>query len=333
MNLPNRLRLLRRRPRGTTDPEVRALRAERRRERLRVIPSLFTLANAVCGFAAIIQVASLRFGAAGIENPQNLANAAWLVILAMAFDVLDGRVARMTETTGDFGAELDSLCDAISFGVAPGVIVAMANATAVSHPLFAKMAWLFGCAYACGAILRLARFNVENTHDEDAHLSFKGLPSPAAACAIVGLTLFQGWLREHGQAQAADLVTSALPFAALAAGYLMVSTVRYPHLANRYLRGRRSPRKIAQMLFLILAAALAPEVTIALCATGFALSGVVAHLIARATGAAIPPAVPAPGGAPPGMAAPTDPMPSPSPPCAPPAPPQASAAPQPERTA
>ena len=164
-------------PRVPTDPAIRAFRAERRKARLRVIPTLFTLANAACGFAAIVQVASLQFVGGGIANPENLVRAGWLILLAMVFDALDGRVARMTETTGDFGGELDSLCDAISFGVAPALMTAMVNARAITDPTLSKIAWLFGLAFACGAILRLARFNVENTHDEDAHLSFKGLPS------------------------------------------------------------------------------------------------------------------------------------------------------------
>ncbi|HVY62600.1 MAG TPA: CDP-diacylglycerol--serine O-phosphatidyltransferase [Planctomycetota bacterium] len=287
---------------------MRAFRAERRRARLRVIPSLFTLGNAMCGFAAIVQVASLQYANGGIVNPENLAHAGWLVLLAMVFDAIDGRVARMTETTGDFGAELDSLCDAVSFGVAPALMVAMTNARAISSPLFAKMAWLFGLAHACGAILRLARFNVENTHDEEAHLSFKGLPSPAAGGTIVAAVLLQSFFREQHLFGAANFVATLLPFVALATGYLMVSTVRYVHLPNRYLRGRKSVRKIAQIVFLgVIVFALWPEVGLALGFVGFAFSGPIVRAIdmvkARRGGPAVALASPAPidtglGGAP-----------------------------------
>jgi CDP-diacylglycerol--serine O-phosphatidyltransferase len=297
-----RFRLLRRSPRParvTTDPAVRALRAERRKARLRVIPSLFTLGNAVCGFAAIVQVAALQFANGGIVNPENLAHAGWLILLAMVFDAIDGRVARMTETTGDFGAELDSLCDAVSFGVAPALMVAMSNAKAISTPIFAKMAWLFGLAHACGAILRLARFNVENSHDEESHLSFKGLPSPAAGGTIVAAVLLQSFFREHGLTVAANVVATLLPFIALTTGYLMVSTVRYVHLPNRYLRGRKSILKIARIFFLgVILFALWPEVGLAFGFLGFALSGPIARafdvLRGAAVGAAQAVATPAP---------------------------------------
>jgi CDP-diacylglycerol--serine O-phosphatidyltransferase len=262
-----------------TDPAMAAIRAEKRRARLQVLPSLFTLGNAVCGFAAIVQVASLRFSAGAIENPQNLVHAAWLILAAMVFDAFDGRIARMTKTTGDFGAELDSLCDAVSFGVAPALMVAMANATAITAPFFAKLAWVFGAAHACGAILRLARFNVENSHDEDSHMSFKGLPSPAAAGMIVSAVLLQGFLREDVSVRAADLISRALPFLALASGYLMVSKLRYTHIPNKYLRGRKSPRKIAIILFTILMGILAPEVLIAAAFIGFAAWGPVGKLV------------------------------------------------------
>lgn len=283
----DRFKVMRRgnRPHVTTDPALRALRAERRRARLKVIPSLFTLGNAACGFAAIVQLAAVNFEKGVILNPENFVHAAWLILLAMLFDGIDGRIARMTESTGDFGGELDSLCDAVSFGVAPALMVAMANAKAISSPLFAKMSWLFGLAFACGAILRLARFNVENSHDDEAHLSFKGLPSPAAAGTIVSSLLFQGFLREHGFLRAASWVSAALPFLALTAGYLMVSTVRYIHLPNRYLRGRKSIRKIAQLFFLgVIVFALFPEIVLAAGFLGYAASGPIATAIAYARG-------------------------------------------------
>ncbi len=268
------------------DPESLA---RRRRRRLAVLPSLFTIANAICGFAAIVQVASLRFDASArvIANPENLVTAGWLVLLAMVFDMFDGRIARLTRTTGNFGGELDSLCDAISFGVAPGLMVAMINSKAITNPFFAKVAWVCGLAFACGAILRLARFNVENTdHSESAHQAFKGLPSPAAAGTIATLFLLQGFLRSDREAlvhlpdsvlavlrTAAEGITTLLPFVALFVAYLMVSRVRYIHLANRYLRGRRSTRHIAQLVFPALIFALLPEVMLALGFVAFALSG------------------------------------------------------------
>ncbi len=307
MTVRESLRLMRRR-RGaarapgapSTDPAIRAWREARRRRRLAVIPSLFTLANAVCGFAAIVQIATLRFDPAGraILNPENLVHAAWLILLAIIFDGLDGRIARFTKSAGDFGGELDSLCDAVTFGVAPGLLVAMVNAKAISAPFFAKLSWLFGLAFACGAILRLARFNVENSPEDEAHDTFKGLPSPAAAGTIATLALFQGFLRGDREiiagisaatrAAVADAISVTLPFLALALGYLMVSTVRYVHLPNRYLRGRKSIRKIARIVFLaIVVGAIVPEIALALGFLAYALSGPIATALGgRAAGAA-----------------------------------------------
>jgi len=281
--------------------------AARKRRRLAVIPSLFTLANGICGFAAIVQLASVQFDPAtrAVLNPSHFTNAAWLILLGMVFDVFDGRIARMTATTGDFGGELDSLCDAITFGVAPGLAVVMMNAKAVTNPFFANVAWVFGLAFACGAILRLARFNVENDHDESAHQSFKGLPSPAAAGTIATLLLFQGFLRSDRAlvqmlpgatlARAADAIGAALPFVALTLGWLMVSEVRYVHLANRHLRGKRSGRHIARLAFGAILLALLPEMTMALGFVGFVASGLVLGLVRRLSGPEpVPVAAPAP---------------------------------------
>ena len=107
--------------------------------------------------------------------------AGWLIFLAMIFDALDGHVARLAKTTSDFGAQLDSLCDVVTFGVAPAfLLVKMCPGFTFNH---SQMVWIIAAAYACCAALRLARFNVE-TDDEDDHMNFSGLPSPAAASVV-----------------------------------------------------------------------------------------------------------------------------------------------------
>src|SRR5262249_28260071 len=144
-------------------------RWRRRREKgLAILPSLLTLGNAVCGFGAIIKVASIQWANGPAHAFSSFRDAAVPILIAMRFDMLDGRVARMTRQTSDFGGQLDSLSDAITFGVAPAILVAVANSKErfPDHPFWAKTAWVFAAAYACGAILRLARFNVENKHDE-----------------------------------------------------------------------------------------------------------------------------------------------------------------------
>ena len=289
--MAHKLRLPRKKHRS---PEERA---RRRRRRLAVLPSLCTLGNAVCGFAAIVQVAALQVDPATMAfvNPQNLTNAGWLILLGMMFDGMDGRLARMTQTAGDFGGELDSLCDAVSFGVAPGIMVAMVNAEALGSPLFARIAWLCGMVFACCAILRLARFNVENTPDEHAHQMFKGLPTPAAAGTVVSLVLLMSFLRSDREVMAyipadwaaavASWIPALLPFVALACAYFMVSSLPYVHVANRFLRGRRSILSIGRILIVgMLCFAIVPEFTMAVTGCGFVLSGPVVYAYKRLSG-------------------------------------------------
>lgn len=235
---------------------------------------MLTLANMICGFYAIVHVGAVIWRD-GQPDPENSFQAAAVAILiAMVFDMLDGRVARMTNSTSDFGAQLDSLADAITFGVAPGVMVAMLHAMGRyggGDPFWSKMAWVFGMAYACAAVIRLARFNVETTdHSEEAHSVFKGLPSPAAAGVVATLVLLQYELRETAFG---TVLLNAMPFVALAAGYLMVSRFSYVHVANRYLKGRKPAEYLTGIVFGAVLAFLFPEITIALIFCGFALSG------------------------------------------------------------
>lgn len=258
---------------------------ERAREGLALLPSLLTLGNMLCGFYAIVHVASVQWSA-GMPTPERaFQHAAIAILLAMVFDMLDGRVARMTRTTSDFGGQLDSLADAISFGVAPAVMVAMLNSLArwdwaPEAAFWAKMSWVFGAAYASGAVIRLARFNTETTsHSEEAHRYFKGLPSPAGAGVIATLVL----LYHYGQSDRAERlawikpslidIPQLLPFVALVVGYLMVSQFRYVHAANVLLRGRKPFEYLTAFVFGGVLLALFPEPMLALAFCGFALTG------------------------------------------------------------
>ncbi len=258
---------------------------ERAREGLAILPSLLTLGNMLCGFYAIVHVASVQWSA-GLPSPERaFQHAAIAILLAMVFDMLDGRVARMTRTTSDFGGQLDSLADAISFGVAPAVMVAMLNSLArwdwaPEAEFWAKMSWVFGAAYASGAVIRLARFNTETgSHSEEAHRYFKGLPSPAAAGVIATLVL----LHYYGQSDRAERLSwikpslinipYLLPFVALTVGYLMVSQFRYVHAANVLLRGRKPFEYLTAIVFGGVLFALFPEPMLAIVFCGFAVTG------------------------------------------------------------
>jgi CDP-diacylglycerol--serine O-phosphatidyltransferase len=261
-----------------------------------VLPALMTLANGVCGLAAVHAVIPGHESAAWVAGDPFLTAAAYLG-LAMLADMLDGRIARFTRQTTDFGGQLDSLCDAVSFGAAPSVLVYMAVTADLRESLpepFAKMfgqfAWVMGAAYFCCAALRLARFNVENVHDESAHFWFKGLPSPGAAAAVAALLLLRHALAASG---AAPVVRTgfalALPLLAMTLGLMMVSTFSYPHIVNQYLHRRTSFGYLARLVSLmvaLLAVLLLTRVEFAVAAAvlAYAYGGTVAGLSRRAFG-------------------------------------------------
>jgi CDP-diacylglycerol--serine O-phosphatidyltransferase len=242
-----------------------------------VFPTVFTLANLVCGFFAIVVAARVERPTSGdvpaaidkisFANPtrvirqldptndtHNIMLSGWLIFLAMVFDALDGQVARLARTTSDFGAQLDSLCDVVSFGVAPGfLLVKMCPAFAYSHDTI----WLIAAAFAACAALRLARFNVESGTDDD-HMQFQGLPSPAAAAAIAGFAILFYELRREGtllsyHEELDRAVQMGLPFFALLAALLMVSRIPYPHFVNQFLRGQRSFGHVVLLVFAFVA--------------------------------------------------------------------------------
>jgi CDP-diacylglycerol--serine O-phosphatidyltransferase len=242
--------------------EKAALRGRRKRRRLKyiaILPSLVTLMNGFCGFVSILLASR---GPDMVWKPHLLpktnvsyfALAGYMIFLGMIADVLDGHLARISKTTSSFGAQLDSLCDAITFGVAPAFLMlqlVQANARYFqlvnNQPaaLSGRVVFLIAILYVMCAIIRLARFNVE-TPVEDTHLSFVGLPSPPAAGTIVSLVIFQqdflpkitNWPEEFITASELTAVW-ALPIITLMAGLLMVTRIPYPHVVNRVLRGKK----------------------------------------------------------------------------------------------
>ena len=241
--------------------EKAALKGRRKRRRLKyiaILPSLVTLMNGFCGFVSILLASQ---GPDMVWRPQILprtnvsyfALAGYMIFLGMIADVLDGHLARISNSTSSFGAQLDSLCDAITFGVAPAFLMlklVQANTRYFqlvhNQPaaLSGRVVFLIAILYVMCAIIRLARFNVETTV-EDTHLSFVGLPTPPAAGTIVSLVIFQqdflkitNWPEEFINASEFAAVW-ALPIITLMAGILMVTRIPYPHVVNRVLRGKK----------------------------------------------------------------------------------------------
>lgn len=142
------------------------------------VPSFFTLMNLFCGFLSLIQV-----------YDGNLENAAWLILLASFFDALDGMMARLTNGTSLFGVELDSLCDVVSFGVAPSFMIWAAGLSELGTTgvIIASLPALAGA-------IRLARFNVSFEGEKSDY--FAGLPIPVSAMVIVAIILNDGLLQD-----------------------------------------------------------------------------------------------------------------------------------------
>src|SRR5688500_19187781 len=244
------------------------------------LPSMATLGNAICGFGAMY-VASFDHVNVGTDPwAQRLLEyrflaAAYLIFVAMIFDALDGRLARFTRHTTDFGGQLDSLADVVSFGAAPAFIalqVFKLQGPEVWLPV-SRLVWAFGAIYFSCAALRLARFNVSNEHGEQHHYSFLGLPSPGAGGAVAAFILMQQDLRSNRFDNLSDLCIWLLPIIVLGTGLLMVSGIRYPHLVNRYLRGKRSLARLLLVLGLILLLVVWHQYTLGIGALAYALWG------------------------------------------------------------
>ena len=151
----------------------RALRRESDGLRARgiyLLPNLFTSAALFAGFYAIVQAMNSHFEQSAIA-----------IFIAMVLDGLDGRVARMTNTTSAFGAEYDSLSDMVSFGVAPALIMYVWALKPMG-----KLGWIAAFIYCACAALRLARFNTKLEDDHQDKRYFQGLPSPASAALLAG---------------------------------------------------------------------------------------------------------------------------------------------------
>jgi CDP-diacylglycerol--serine O-phosphatidyltransferase len=224
-----------------------------------------TLGNAACGFGAITYAARVGPDPAG---DQFLFISAVLIFLAMLFDMLDGSAARLARQTSDFGAQLDSLCDGVSFGVAPAFLMLRllhwmeADSGELDEKFLryfeypSRLLWVIACLFALCALLRLARFNVE-TDEEDSHTFFSGLPSPAAAATIASFPIALMGLRNRAladgawQSLAKFLIPATyllLPAITLCVAVLMVSRFRYAHFFNQLFRGHRSRLRLIQII-------------------------------------------------------------------------------------
>ncbi len=284
-------------PKLRTQAAKRSLLRNVRKQRLNyitVLPSLITIINGLCGFTAIVFASKATERFLGDFSAFSLA--AYMVLLAMIADVLDGRVARISQNTSSFGGQLDSLCDIISFGAAPAFLMLMVmehklastQLTPILENYLRRFFWLAAAAYVSCTAIRLARFNVENEEDESAHMSFMGLPAPAGAGVIVSLViLHQEMLPELAdKGTGAYLVMEnalvfALPFVIIGTALLMVSRIRYSHVLNQYFKGKKPFAYLMSSLLVVLLVVWfrQPALVIGFC--GFAISGFAGSIYRR----------------------------------------------------
>ena len=208
-----------------------------REPRIYVLPNLMTAGNMLCGFMAILHIVGRFHEDSGHHR---YLWAIGLILVACVFDLLDGRLARMSGQSSEFGREFDSLADIVSFGVAPALLVHDIVLVEFEQTVNGG-GWLIACVYlVCGA-MRLARFNclaAMGPTDGETSTAFRGCPIPAAAGVIGSLTLTLLWLdgtdREIGRWK------YALPGLMVLLSFLMVSNLEYPSFKSINWRTRRS---------------------------------------------------------------------------------------------
>lgn len=218
-----------------------------------LIPNLLTTGNLFAGFYAIIAVFNAGYLAAALA-----------ILVAMAFDFLDGRSARLTKTTSRFGLEYDSLADLVSFGLAPGLLI---YSWALSN--YGRFGWVATFLFVvCGA-LRLARFNAQATTIESKN--FTGLPIPAAAGVIASLVVLDHHILKMGAAIKPLLILGLIYILA----FLMVSTFRYRSLKDFHLRNRKPFHVLVSAVLVLIILAAEPQILLFVMFAGYALSGLV----------------------------------------------------------
>ncbi|MES2201285.1 MAG: CDP-diacylglycerol--serine O-phosphatidyltransferase [candidate division FCPU426 bacterium] len=189
------------------------------------LPNSFTAMNVLLGFLSILVSVSASLGqqgipAAGEISPYN--TACWLILWATLFDVLDGKLAKLTGTTSEFGMRLDTFADAVTFGLAPAVLI-FCTFLSPSH-LPSPLGWIACGVYFSAAVFRLARYNVQTAAEPV--FGFIGLPTPAAALVGVSLYLSLG--------EASLVPAWAVACLMVLIGAAMVSPLRYPAFKGTY---------------------------------------------------------------------------------------------------
>ncbi|MEQ9058550.1 MAG: CDP-diacylglycerol--serine O-phosphatidyltransferase [Gammaproteobacteria bacterium] len=227
--------------------------APRRRAGIYLLPNLFTTGALFAGFYGIVAAINNRFEAAAVA-----------IFVAMILDGMDGRIARLTNTQSDFGAQYDSLADMVSFGLAPALVIYEWSLQGLG-----KLGWLAAFVYTAGAALRLARFNTQVGNADKRY--FQGLPSPSAAALVAALV----WVGHHFALERGLLLLAASLLVTIGGALLMVSNVRYYSFKDLDLRGRVPFVTVLAVVLVFVLISLEPASVLLAMFASYAVSGVV----------------------------------------------------------
>jgi CDP-diacylglycerol--serine O-phosphatidyltransferase len=227
------------------------------RKGIYLLPNLLTTGSLFAGFYAIVAAINGRYEPAVIS-----------IFVALVLDGMDGRIARITNTQSDFGAEYDSLSDMVSFGLAPALV-------AYEWVLvdLGKMGWLGAFVFTSTAALRLARFNTQASVVDRKY--FQGLPSPAAAAVLAGLI----WFVESYGLKENIAIVPVLFVTTITMALLMVSNIRYYSFKELDLRGRVPFVAVLAIVLVFVLVSLDPAAVLAICFVAYAISGPVITLV------------------------------------------------------
>jgi CDP-diacylglycerol--serine O-phosphatidyltransferase len=234
------------------------LRTKRYRRGIYLLPGLFTVANLFCGYACVVY--AMR---------GDLATAAPFIGFAVVLDMLDGRIARLTNSTSAFGLEFDSLADVVSFGLAPAVL-----AFAWGLNELGRVGWAAGFLYVMAAAMRLARFNIQSAGPSDKRY-FVGMPSPAAA-GVPAATVYAFPYPLSGLPEAIAAVAIVLVPAAL-----MVSTIRFRSFKTINFGWGPSYMRLMVVALLLAFIAADPRIALLILAYSYLLSAFIEMAVAR----------------------------------------------------
>jgi CDP-diacylglycerol--serine O-phosphatidyltransferase len=236
-----------------------------RRRGIYLLPNLLTTAALFAGFYGIVSAMNGGFEKAAIA-----------IFIAMVLDGLDGRVARMTNTQSDFGAEYDSLSDMVSFGVAPALIMYIWSLSSLVDYgwQWGKLGWLAAFIYVAAAALRLARFNTKAGSTDKRY--FQGLPSPAAAAVVVGMV----WALFDQNIAGKDIAPLALALTVIS-GLLMVSNISYYSFKDIDFKNKVPFIAIMVIVLIFVLTSIDPPKILFACFLIYALSGPVVSILRR----------------------------------------------------